>query len=61
MRQDMMGFGLMAVASAGPYANNLHLAPDRQPLTPNQEYQSNEGTKITNEKPINPLHIQTLH
>jgi len=40
----------MAVASAGPYANNLHLAPDRQPhqhlitiftgrmpfLTPNQ-------------------------
>ena len=21
----------MAVASAGPYANNLHLAPDRQP------------------------------
>ena len=24
------GFG-MAVASAGPYANNLHLAPDRQP------------------------------
>ena len=24
-----MGFG-DAVASAGPYANNLHLAPDRQ-------------------------------
>jgi len=24
----MMGFG-DAVASAGPYANNLHLAPDR--------------------------------
>jgi len=24
------GFGI-AVASAGPYANNLHLAPDRQP------------------------------
>jgi len=21
----------MAVASAGPYANNLHLTPDRQP------------------------------
>jgi len=27
MRQEMMGF-LDAVASAGPYANNLHLAPD---------------------------------
>ena len=26
----MMEFG-MAVASAGPYANNLHLTPDRQP------------------------------
>ena len=26
MRQEMMGFG-MAVASAGPYANNLHLDP----------------------------------
>jgi len=26
----MMGFW-DAVASAGPYANNLHLAPDRQP------------------------------
>ena len=25
-----MGFG-EAVASAGPYANNLHLAPDRLP------------------------------
>jgi len=28
MRQEMMGFG-DAVASAGPYANNVHLAPDR--------------------------------
>jgi len=28
MRQEMMG---MAVASAGPHANNLHLAPGRQP------------------------------
>jgi len=28
LRQEMMGFG-DAVASAGPYANNLHLAPDR--------------------------------
>jgi len=27
-RRDDGGFG-MAVASAGPYANNLHLAPDR--------------------------------
>ena len=26
----MMGFR-DAVASAGPYANNLHVAPDRQP------------------------------
>jgi len=30
MRQEMMGFW-DAVASAGPYANNLHPAPDRQP------------------------------
>jgi len=28
MMQEKMGFG-DAVASAGPYANNLHLAPDR--------------------------------
>jgi len=28
MMQEMMG---KAVASAGPYANNLHLGPDRQP------------------------------
>jgi len=28
MRQEMMGLW-KAVASAGPYANNLHLAPDR--------------------------------
>jgi len=31
MRQEVMGFW-DAVASAGPYANNLHLAPD----TPHQ-------------------------
>jgi len=47
----MMGFW-DAVASAGPYANNLHLAPDRQPhqhpitqfltLLPNQQCQSTE-------------------
>jgi len=30
MRQEMMGFW-DAVALAGPYANNLHLTPDRQP------------------------------
>jgi len=30
MRQEIMGF-LGAVASTGLYANNLHLAPDRQP------------------------------
>jgi len=29
MSQEMIGF-LMAVASAGWYANDLHLAPDRQ-------------------------------
>jgi len=29
MRQEMIGFW-DAVVSAGPYANNLHLAPDRQ-------------------------------
>jgi len=29
MRQEMMGFW-DAVASAGPYANDLHLALDRQ-------------------------------
>jgi len=48
----------MAVASAGLYANNLHLAPDRYPyqhlithiftgcklfLTPNQECRTTEG------------------
>ena len=45
-----------AVASAGPYANNLHLAPDNHTstppqfftgrmlfLTPNQQCQSTEG------------------
>jgi len=30
MRQEMMGFW-GAVASAGLYANNVHLAPDRSP------------------------------
>ena len=49
----------MAVASAGPYANHLHLAPDRQVcqhliiqfftgqmlfLTPNHQCQSTEDT-----------------
>jgi len=53
----------MAVASAGPYANHLHLAPDRQPhqhvitqyltgrmlfLMPNQQCQSNEGMYCSN-------------
>jgi len=57
MRQEMMAFG-DAVASAGPYANDLHFAPDRQPhqhlitqfftgqmlfLTPNQQCQSTAG------------------
>jgi len=56
MTQEMVGFW-DAVASAGPYANNLHLDPDRQPhptshhsiftdwmffLTPNQQCQSTE-------------------
>jgi len=51
----------VALASAGPYANQLHLAPDRQPhqhlitqifftrqmliLTPNQQCQSSAGNK----------------
>jgi len=54
----MMG---VAVASAGPCANHLHLAPDRQPrqhlitqfftrrmlfLTPNQQRQSTEGNVL---------------
>jgi len=57
----MMKFG-DAVASAGPYANNLYLAQDRQPvlftptshysifffLTPNQQCQSTEGTISSN-------------
>jgi len=30
MKQEIMGFW-DEMASAGPYANNLHLAPDRQP------------------------------
>ena len=52
-----MGF-VMAVASAGPYENNLHLTPDRKPhqhlntqftsrmlfLTTNQQCQSTDGT-----------------
>jgi len=48
-----------AATSAGPYANNLHLAPDKQPhqhlitqfftgrmlfLAPNRQCQSTEGT-----------------
>jgi len=50
----------MAVSSAGPYANNLHLAPDTTPtpnhliftgrmlfLTPFQQHQSTEGTDIS--------------
>jgi len=32
MRQEMMGFW-DAMASAGPYANNLHLAPDNHTNT----------------------------
>jgi len=59
MRQEMMEFE-DAVASAGPNANNLHLAPDRQPhqhlitelftgrmlfLTPSQQCQITEDTK----------------
>jgi len=55
MKQEMMG---VAVASAGPYANHLHLTPERQPhqhlitqfftgrmlfLTSNKQCQSTEG------------------
>jgi len=32
MRQEIMGFW-DAVASAGPYASNLHLAPDNDTYT----------------------------
>jgi len=61
MKQQMM-----AMASAGPYTNHLHLAPDRQPrqhlitqfftgrmlfLTPNQHCQSTKATIDANEKP----------
>jgi len=62
MRQKIVGFG-MAVASAGSYANNLHLTPDGYPhqhligqflqaacssWRPNQQCQSIEG-KLSNE------------
>jgi len=55
----------VAVASAGPYANHLHLAPDRQPrqylitqfftgrmnfLPPNQQHQSTKGDQSTEGK-----------
>jgi len=57
LRQEMTGFW-DTVASAGPYANNLHLAPDSEPhehlitqfftgqmlfLTPSQQCRSTEG------------------
>jgi len=51
MKQEIMGFG-DAMASAGPYANNLHIAPDINTLSlnigwllflaPNQQCQSTE-------------------
>jgi len=59
MRQEVMGFW-DAVPSAGPYANNMHLTPDRQPhqhlitqfftgqmpfLTLNLQCRSTEGCK----------------
>jgi len=50
-----MGF-LEALGSAGPYTNNLHLAPDSLPLqhqslsfyrlAPNQQCQNTEGTEL---------------
>ena len=60
MRQEMVGFW-EAVASAGPRANNLHLATDITTatprraiftgrmlfLTPNQRCQSTEGTEVS--------------
>jgi len=51
-----------AMASAGPYANNLHLAPDRKNttlsfftgwmlcLTPNQQRQSTEVTSTVSQR-----------
>ena len=35
MRQEVLGFG-MALVSAGPYANNLHVAPDNHTNTSSQ-------------------------
>jgi len=61
MRPEIMGFW-DAVASAGPYANNLHLTPDSITtptphhstftgqilfLTPNQQYQSTKVHHLT--------------
>ena len=61
----------MAVTSAGPYANNMHLAPDRQQhqhlinqfftgrmlsLTPNQQCQGTEGICKTFEFQLNRLY-----
>ena len=57
----------MAVAAAGPYANHLHLAPDRQPrqhvttqfftgqmsfLPSNQQRQSTEGIHFTSQSDV---------
>jgi len=39
MKQEMLGF-LDAVASAGPYANNPHLAPDNHVNTSSQFLQA---------------------
>ena len=38
MKQEMMGDDGVAVASAGPYANHLDLAPDRKPRKPRNQY-----------------------
>jgi len=65
MSREMMGGGVViTVALAGPYANNLHLAPDTSTphhsiftgemlfLTPNQQCQSTEGDRNRSKKLI---------
>jgi len=72
MREEMTGFW-DAVASAEPYANNLHLAPDIPTphhsiftgrvlfQTPNQQSQSNEGksTHLNYKSTSNQIHLSS--
>ena len=73
MREDMMAFW-DAVASAGPYANNMHLAQMTTTtphhsiftgqmffLTSNQQYQSTEGMALLNLVTYLKTHVYTLY